>query len=61
MKECPRCHMERLDDDEVMNCLSHRDDKTYICNPCGEQESMIDLGHIEPDQIEKEFIRTHTR
>ena len=32
MKKCPRCNMDKLDDVEVRNALSRRDNKTYICS-----------------------------
>lgn len=28
-----------LQDEEVMNCLSKKDNETYICQECGEKES----------------------
>ncbi len=56
MKTCPRCHQKTLEDDEQLNSLSHRDNKTYICNPCGDEESLIDLGELVPGDAEKRFV-----
>lgn len=61
MKECPRCHKMTLHDTQAFNCLSHRDGKTYICEKCGDEESMIDLAIAEPDKVEREFVATHHR
>lgn len=38
MKKCPKCGKQTLEDEEVMNCLSREDGKTYICQECGEKE-----------------------
>lgn len=56
MKECPRCHKMTLHDEEIMNALSHRDSKTYICSLCGDEESFIDSGFQEIDQRERDFV-----
>ena len=61
MKRCPRCKRMTLLDDEDLNSLSRRDNKTYICNTCGDHEAMIDIGALEPSEIEIEFARTHKR
>ena len=60
-KKCPRCKKMRLNPDKYLNCLSRRDGKTYICNPCGNEEALIDLVSIDPTENEKEFIKTHKR
>ena len=56
MKKCPRCHRMLMRDDDVLNKLSRRDNKTYICFECGEDESGIDLGVQRPDQLERDFV-----
>ena len=43
-------------DKEVMNALSRRDNKTYICNPCGTAEALIDGGLEEADEVETTFV-----
>lgn len=42
MKLCPRCKLPTLEEEEVLNCLSH-DGKTYICRMCGQIESFEKL------------------
>ena len=61
MKKCPRCKRMTLHPEQALNSLSRRDGKTYICNTCGDEEAMIDLGSMEPDKVEKEFVKTHKR
>ena len=56
MKECPRCKKKQLADKEVMNALSRRDNKTYICSPCGTAETLIDAGFKKADDIETAFV-----
>lgn len=56
MKECPRCHKMTMKDEDVLNSLSRRDNKTYICNDCGKAESYIDFGIDDPDEIERDFV-----
>lgn len=56
MKECPRCHEMTLEDEEVLNALSRRDSNTYICRSCGNEESFIDIGFVEPDITERDFV-----
>ena len=59
--QCPRCKEWRLHSEQALNSLSRRDGKTYICNTCVNFETAIDLGRIEPDDIEKEFVKTHKK
>ena len=61
MKRCPRCTLLKMHDEQALNSLSRRDGKTYICNDCGEDEALIDLGELKPDEMEKEFAKTHKR
>ena len=42
MTICPRCWRVALDDVLVRNSLSRKDNKTYICNSCGQAEAMDD-------------------
>ena len=46
MKKCPRCGEDTMDENTVMNALSRRDNKTYICSPCGTKEAFVDMGLI---------------
>ncbi len=60
MKNCPRCHRNCLDKEEVVNALSHVDDKNgdsvYICSPCGSAQGMVGLGYCT-DIVEIEMER----
>ena len=35
-----------MDENTVMNALSRRDNRTYICSPCGTKEAFVDMGLI---------------
>ena len=39
MKTCPRCFLETLHDEDVLNAVSH-DGKEVICSTCGRIESL---------------------
>jgi len=56
MKQCPRCHLMTMADEDVFNVVSHRDNKTYICSQCGNDESLIDNGFLPAGKIERDFI-----
>ncbi len=43
MKKCPCCDKQSLNEDMVMNSISHIDNKTHICNDCGQKESFVHL------------------
>ena len=55
-KKCPRCGMLTMHKKEVMNALSRRDNKTYICTPCGTEEALIDAGFQAADDRETAFV-----
>ena len=59
-KICPRCKVNVLDENEVMNSLSRQDNETYICNDCGDVEAFLDAGLLELTdeqiQIEADFV-----
>lgn len=41
---CPRCGENTLRTDRpVMNALSRRDNKTYVCSSCGTSEALEDF------------------
>jgi len=40
---CPRCEVEPLQTEQVMNALSRKDNQTYVCSPCGREEAMWDF------------------
>lgn len=56
MVQCPRCHKDKLDEVDVRNALSRRDNKTYICSDCGNEEAFIDAGLIAETINEAVFV-----
>ena len=56
MKKCPRCHKMTMADEEPLNSLSKRDNKTYICHSCGIEEDCIDHGMNPPNKNECDFV-----
>ena len=44
---CPRCLKNELIPNMVLNSLSRRDNDTYICNPCGDEEAMVNAGFVK--------------
>ena len=40
---CPSCNNNKLNPEQVMNALSRKDNKTYICSDCGIAEAMNDF------------------
>lgn len=57
MKICPRCKRKCLEDEDVLNAISHIDNKTPICSICGKESGMCDMGYQE-DPVE---ISIHLR
>lgn len=56
MAKCPRCGINELNETDVANSLSRRDNKTYICNKCGDQEAMVDYIVAELKKRGKETL-----
>ena len=54
--KCPRCKTRELNDEQVLNSLSRRDNETYICNPCGKEEAFIDTGLMVANERERRFV-----
>ena len=58
MKICPRCHRQSLNDEEVMNSISHVGNRVMICNECGKQQGMVGMGYsrdLVEIEMEKRF------
>lgn len=58
MKECPRCHRQCLNDEEVMNSISHVGERVQICNDCGREQGMVGMNYskdIVEIEMEKRF------
>jgi len=43
LKECPRCKRNTLEDEDVLNSISHVG-KVMICSTCGRMEGLVKLG-----------------
>lgn len=63
--KCPRCKENELDKEEVRNCLSRMDNKTYICSDCGTDECVFNLKlnslrkkgeNVKANKLEKEEL-----
>lgn len=58
-KDCPRCKKNPLHPEKVMNALSRRNNKTYICSACGIDEAVFDLRrsqmNVTATQIKEEI------
>ena len=58
MKICPRCHRQCLNDEEVMNSISHIGKNIIICNECGKQQGSVGMNYcvdIVEIEMEKRF------
>ena len=40
---CPRCQRNTLENPTGLNALSRKDNETYVCSPCGEDEAILDF------------------
>lgn len=43
MKECPRCHRNCLEDEGVLNSISHIGDRIEICSKCGQEQGLVGM------------------
>jgi RNA polymerase subunit RPABC4/transcription elongation factor Spt4 len=55
MKTCPRCKKRTLHPNPEKNVLSLKDNKTYICPACGEEEANKRLPKAL-EKLRKEFL-----
>jgi len=46
MMICPRCQLTELEDELAQNALSRLDNDTYVCSPCGSDESILDVAGV---------------
>lgn len=49
---CPSCYEDNLCEDEVMNPISRKDNKTYICNQCAVREAMEELALMDKGELD---------
>jgi len=63
MKICPRCKRKCLEDEDVLNAISHIGDKILICSICGQEQGKVgmqlslDIVEIEMENRFKELIK----
>jgi DNA-directed RNA polymerase subunit RPC12/RpoP len=60
-KVCPRCIHNILREPEASNALSRRDNKTYICATCGNEEAIVDMGRSEGRVLPKRQLVREAR
>jgi hypothetical protein len=55
MKTCPRCHRLCLNEEDVMNSISHIGNDIKICNECGKQQGLVGMDYcVDIVEIEME-------
>ncbi len=54
MKICPRCERKCLEEEDVLNAISHVGDKVSICSICGQEQGKVGLG-VSSDIVEIEM------
>lgn len=52
MKECPRCHRNCLEEEDVLNSISHVGDDVMICSKCGLEQGNVGL-YNNKDTVEE--------
>jgi len=63
MKICPRCKRKCLEDEDVLNAISHIGVKILICSICGQEQGKVglqlshDIVEIEMENRFKESIK----
>lgn len=54
MKICPRCRRKCLEDEDVLNSISHVGNKISICSICGQEQGKVGM-KISNDIVEIEM------
>jgi len=49
VKECPRCHRNCLEEEAVLNSISHVGNKVEICSKCGLEQGNVGLFNTKDD------------
>ena len=60
MKICPRCKRNCLEEEDVLNSISHIGDSISICSECGKQQGLVGMGicsDIVEIEMEERFKR----
>jgi hypothetical protein len=56
--KCPRCKKQELEKPKLMNKLSRRDNRTYICDLCGTEEALFDWSIQNYSETERKLKLT---
>jgi hypothetical protein len=54
MKICPRCKRKCLEEEDVLNAISHIGSKISICSVCGQEQGKVGMG-LSDDIVEIEM------
>lgn len=55
MKICPRCKRKCLEEEDVLNAISHIGNRISICSICGQQQGNVGMQYSnDPVEIEME-------
>ena len=54
MKICPRCKRKCLEEESVLNSISHIGDKIEICSICGQEQGKVGMS-VSTDIVEIEM------
>lgn len=54
MKICPRCKRKCLEEEDVLNAISHIGNRISICSICGQEQGKVGM-QISNDQVEIEM------
>ncbi len=54
MKICPRCKRKCLEEEDVLNSISHIGNRISICTICGQEQGKVGM-QISNDQVEIEM------
>ena len=63
MKICPRCKRKCLEEEDVLNAISHIGDRISICSICGQEQGKVgmtlttDIVEIEMEERFKDSLK----
>lgn len=64
MKICPRCHRKCLEEEDVLNSISHIGNDVKVCSICGQEQGKVgmklstDIVEIEMEDRFKKELKT---
>jgi len=54
LKICPRCKRKCLEEEDVLNAISHIGNRISICSICGQEQGKVGM-QLSIDQVEIEM------